>query len=139
MTTPSNAPAGSASAELATAIATATTGGKADGFKAATERLGAIMGAEGIKGDGKRMAAALDLAQQSPDMSAEAVTAFVTANVAASAPEPAKTGKEAGAYEQQRLAAAGLAQPQAASTGAPKATIDRNAIFASRRAAAKGV
>ena len=39
------------------------------------DRLGAILGADGIKGDGKRMAAALDLAMGSPAMTAEAVTA----------------------------------------------------------------
>lgn len=139
MTLP-NTPAGGAlaGAELAAAISTATSGGHESGFKAATERLGAIMSADGIKGDGKRMAAALDLSQQSPEMSAEAVAAFVVANVSASTADAGTPGKDASDYEQKRLSAAALAQPGATST-APKATIDRNAIFASRRAAAKGV
>lgn len=137
MTLP-NAPAGaSASVDLAAAVAAATTGGHADGFKAATDRLGAIMGAEGIKGDGKRMAAALDLAKQSPEMSADAVIGFVTGNIpAASQPAP-QQGANASGYEHKRLAAAGLAQPGAAASAAPKANIDRNAIFAARRAAVK--
>ncbi|MDI7924589.1 hypothetical protein [Ferirhizobium litorale] len=139
MTTPSNAPAGAAAVAdvVATAVATATPGGShADGYKAASERLGAIMSADGIKGDGKRMAAALELAQQSPGMTAEAITAFVTTNVAASAATtPAPQGGQASGYEQQRLAAANLAQPSPAGADASKAGIDRNAIFAARRAA----
>jgi hypothetical protein len=69
----------------------------------------AILGAEGIKADGKRMAAGLDLALKSPDMAADDVVAFVSGNVAAAtATAPAPKG---GAYEQQRLAAAQLVQP----------------------------
>lgn len=106
--------AGAAGAAAA-AIAAAATSTGADGFKTAMDRMTAILGADGIKGDGKRMAAALDLAAQSPDMAAEAVVSFVTANVApaATATAPAGGQQQATSYEQQRLAAAGLAQPQA--------------------------
>ncbi|NEI89515.1 hypothetical protein GR248_01665 [Rhizobium leguminosarum] len=131
--------AGAASAATAAIAAAAASTGGADGYKTAMDRMGAILGADGIKGDGKRMAAALDLAAQSPEMAAEAVTAFVVANVAASGSSPAEPGKQAGNYEQQRLAAAALAQPQAATNGGPKVNIDRNAIFAARRNTTKGV
>lgn len=113
----------------------AVTAARADGAKAAHDRYAAIFGAEGIKGDGKRMAAAFDLANRSPDMAAADVTAFVTGNVAAadaSAPDPAAN------YEATRLAAAagvpsasGLSQPDRKQKAS--ASIDRAAIFAARR------
>lgn len=110
--------AGAAGAAAAAIAAAATSTGGADGFKTAMDRMTAILGADGIKGDGKRMAAALDLAAQSPDMAAEAVVAFVTANVsiASTASAPAGGQQQTSSYEQQRLTAAGLAQPQTAST-----------------------
>jgi hypothetical protein len=91
------------------AVAKATADGKAEGAKAANDRMLAILGAEGVKADGKRMGAALDLAIKSPDMTAAAVVAFVTDNVAATA--TATAPPKGGAYEQQRLAAAQLVQP----------------------------
>lgn len=130
--------ASTTSAELTAAVAKATADGKAGGFKAAMDRLGAIMGAEGISGDGARMAAAMELAGQSPDMAAEAVVAFVTKNVSASGVgkdqggDDKPAGAQAGDYEHRRLGAAGLAQP-GAGAAAPKVTIDRTAIFAARR------
>ena len=78
------------------------------GATAATERLSAALGAEGIKGDAGRMAAALDLAVKSPGMSGVDVAAFITANV--SAAKPGATG--AADYAAQRSAASGLAAPQ---------------------------
>lgn len=94
------------------AVAKASADGKAEGvtqgFKAANDRMLAILGAEGIKGDGKRMGAGLDLAIKSPDMAADAVVAFVSDNVAAATNT---TQPKGGAYEQQRLAAAQLVQP----------------------------
>lgn len=128
--------AGAASAATAAIAAAATSTGGADGFKTAMDRMTAILGADGIKGDGNRMAAALDLAKQSPDMAAEAVTAFVIANIAAADQKSAPVNSAA-AYEERRLAAAGLAQPGAGG-GAAKVNIDRNAIFAARRNTAKG-
>ena len=93
------------------AVAAAETKGRDEGAKAANDRLGAILGAEGIKGDGPRMAAALDLAMKSPDMKAEDVTAFVTGNLpAASAPDKET---DADQYERDRVAAAGLSAPVA--------------------------
>ncbi len=109
---------GSAAAAVAgtlAAVAAAASGG-ADGFKTAMDRMNAVLGAEGIKGDANRMSAALELANASPDMAAEAVVAFVTANVpaaSASTPAPAPAAQQA-SYEQQRTAAANLAMPSGA-------------------------
>jgi len=139
--------AGMAPASIAQAVATAVTG-TADGFKAATDRMNAILGAESVKGDAKRMSAALDLSTASPDMSADAVVAFVVANVpaadasapaAVSRPAAATPGAAAATYESQRLAAANLAMPGASGGGQKAtATINRDAIFAARRANPKG-
>ncbi|WP_438752055.1 hypothetical protein [Pararhizobium sp. O133] len=104
-------------AEHTAAVAKATSDGHADGFKAANERMTSIFSAEAIKGDGKRMSAAFDLANGSPGMSADAVVAFVSANVEAGKPgatAPAQT------YEQQRLAASSLATPPGAGTNTEK-------------------
>ncbi|WP_283196598.1 hypothetical protein [Rhizobium sp. BT04] len=103
--------AGAASAATAAIAAAAASAGGTDGFSTAMDRMTTILGADGIKGDGKRMAAALDLAKQSPDMAAEAVVSFVTTNVAAGT--AASVGADAAEYEKRRLAAAGLAQPSA--------------------------
>ena len=90
------------------AVAAARAEGVTAGATAATERLSAALGAEGIKGDAGRMAAALDLAVKSPAMSGTDVAAFVTANVSG-----AKPGTTAAAdYAAQRSAASGLSQPQ---------------------------
>ncbi|KQV27593.1 hypothetical protein ASC97_04240 [Rhizobium sp. Root1203] len=139
--------AASAVAALATAAAAAASGGNS-GFRAATDRMTAILSAEGVKGDAKRMSAALDLSTSSPDMAAEAVVAFVVANVPAAdasiptaAPDAAAAPAIAAAasYEAQRLAAANLAMPGASTAGkAAAATINRDAIFAARRATPKG-
>jgi ATP-dependent Clp protease protease subunit len=120
------------------ALKAATDKGLGDGAKAATDRLAAVLAADGIKGDGKRMAAALDLAVKSPAMSATDVAAFVTGNVTAAAVDDEKPEAAAAAYEQQRLATAGQAQPGGKPRGAT-ASIDANAIFASRAAAAKNI
>ena len=91
------------------AVSAARAEGVTAGATAATERLSAALGAEGIKGDAGRMAAALDLAVKSPAMSGTDVAAFITANVQAS---PAATATAPGNYAADRAAAAGLAQPQ---------------------------
>lgn len=143
--------AGAASAAAPLIAAAAAASGGADGFKTAMDRITAVLGAEGIKGDGKRMQAALDLATGSPDMAADAVVAFVTANVPAGSPAasaeaapavvPAANQPKpaAGAYEAQVQAAASLAMPGGASAQAAKPAINRDAIFAARRIAPKGV
>ena len=123
--------AGIPKAEHEAAVKAAADTARAEGAKAATDRLVAALGAEGVKGDAGRMAAALDLAVKSPGMSGDDVSAFVTANVAASRPQE---NADAG-YEASRLAAAGLAQP--APKAGKKATIDTNAIYA-RRAKQEG-
>ncbi|HAU74627.1 MAG TPA: hypothetical protein DCW88_03570 [Agrobacterium sp.] len=89
MSDPSNTPAGGASQTVAgnssdDAIKAAGLAGEEKGAKAANDRMAAILGADGIKGDGKRMGAALDLAIGSPGMSADQVTSFVAGNVPAS-------------------------------------------------------
>lgn len=108
------------------AVKAARAEGEAVGAKAATDRLVAALGAEGVKGDAVRMSAALDLAQKSPGMSGEDVAAHVATYVGAS-PATADTN----GYEASRLAAAGLAQPAAKT--ASKAVINTSAIYASRR------
>lgn len=114
---------GAASATGATAAVVPAVQGGADGVQAAMTRINAILSADGIKGDGTRMSAALELASTAPGMTAEQVVAFVTGNVAgantaapaaASASAPAAAapaGQPAISYEQQRLAAANLAMP----------------------------
>lgn len=64
------------------AVTAARSEGEAAGIKAANDRVTAIVTADGIKGDGTRTAAALDLAMKSPSMASDDVVAFVTANVA---------------------------------------------------------
>ncbi|PZR78782.1 MAG: peptidase S46 [Stutzerimonas stutzeri] len=87
---------------------TARSEGRAEGEKTATARLSAALGADGIKGNAARMAAALDLAVKSPSMSGEDVAAFVAGNVASGQ----SSGQEAAAsYEAGRMAGAGLAAP----------------------------
>lgn len=117
--------AGIPKAEHDAAVKAARAEGEAAGAKAATDRLVAALGAEGVKGDAVRMEAALDLAQKSPGMTGEDVAAHVVAYVGAAA------ASSAAAYETGRLAAAGLAQPAAKAGG--KATINTSAIYASRR------
>lgn len=122
-----DANAGISKAEHDKAVKAAADAARAEGAKAATERLVAALGTEGVKGDAARMSAALDLAQKSPGMSGDDVAAFVVANVAG-----AKAGNETPqTYEASRIAAAGLAQP-APRTG-KKATIDTSGIYAARR------
>ncbi|HEV2504407.1 MAG TPA: S49 family peptidase [Mesorhizobium sp.] len=121
--------AGISKTEHDAAVKAATETGRAEGAKTATDRLVAALGAEGVKGDASRMAAALDLAQKSPGMSGEDVAAFVVSNVSGVAKAEDTDAK---GYEASRLAAAGLSQP--APKQSKKATIDTNAIYASRRA-----
>nr|WP_295465212.1 hypothetical protein [Mesorhizobium sp.] len=103
----SQTPAGVPQADHDAAVTAAETRGKAAGVQAATERLSAALGADGVKGDGVRMAAGLDLAVKSPGMSGADVAAFIVANVAAS-----KLAADADAYDARRVAGAGQAQPQ---------------------------
>ena len=118
------------------AVAAAAQGGDADGYKAATDRMNAVLSADGIKGDAQRMSAALELASASPAMAADAVVAFVTANVPAAKLAAADNGQN---YEQRRLAAASLAQPSASlGNDKPKATLSASAIYDARRQATKG-
>lgn len=60
--------------------------GLAEGHKAGAEsertRLASIINADGVKGDAGRLSASLDLATESPDMSADKIVAFAVKNVA---------------------------------------------------------
>lgn len=124
--TPGAVTTGISEADHKAAVAGAEAEGKAAGRKEASDRMAAILGADGIKGDGGRMAAALDLAGRSPDMAAEGVVSFVTANV------PAAKADAGAAYEQERLASAGLTQPAGGGASAPggksglSAAVDRH-------------
>lgn len=124
--------AGISQATHAAAVTAARAEGKAEGEKASAERFNAALGAEGVKGDAGRMAAALDLAVKSPAMTGTDIAAFVVANVAAAT----ASSDSATAYASKRVEAAGLAQP---GNGAPakKATVDTKGIYASRRQQAK--
>lgn len=102
------------------AVAAARQAGSADGAAKALARIGAIAGADGVKGNAARLTAALDLAAKSPAMSAEDVVAFVTANVAEA---PAATADPAATYEAERTGA--LAQPAAGQNGSKASTTDR--------------
>jgi len=125
---PAATSAGIAQADHDAAVESARADGVAAGTKAATSRLGEVLGAEGIKGDGGRMAAALDLAVKSPDMAAADVSAYVVTNVAANS---GVSSQDPASYEAERLDAAGLAAPQHR-PGAKKATINRSEIYSAR-------
>jgi hypothetical protein len=114
------------------AVASARADGKAEGEKSVTERFNAALGAEGVKGDAGRMAAALDLAVKSPSMAGADVAAFVVANVAAAT----ASNNAATTYASKRVEASGLAQPGNGEL-AKKATVDTKGIYASRRQQAK--
>jgi signal peptide peptidase SppA len=89
------------------AVETARHEGEQAGAAAASERFAGALAAEGVQGNATRMSAALDLLTGSPDMSAEAVAAFVTKNVGAET----STGDRAEAYAEERTQAAALAAP----------------------------
>ncbi|MER9773283.1 hypothetical protein [Mesorhizobium sp. M0220] len=85
-----------------------------EGTKLAGDRWKAIMGAPGIAGNGERMAKALDVGMQFPDMAAADVASFVVGHLGGG------TAVNAEAYEAIRLstggiysAIAGLARPSA--------------------------
>ena len=102
---------GISKAEHEAAVNSAEQRGREAGAKEATDRLIAALGAEGVKGDAARMAAALDLAQKSPSMSGADISSFVIANVGASKPKAEGEKPDPAAYEAERTAASGLAQP----------------------------
>ncbi|UXM94030.1 S49 family peptidase [Bartonella sp. HY329] len=64
------------------ALAKARQEGEAMGEKKAMSRIEAITSADGIKGNAKRLVAALELACQSPTMKASSVVNFVASNIA---------------------------------------------------------
>lgn len=124
------ADAGIPKAEHDTAVKVAETKGFEAGIKAANERIAAALGAEGVKGDATRMAAALDLAMKSPSMSGEDIAAFVTTNVAGAKTDPAAE------YEAGRVANANLAQP-VPTKSSRGASVNSSDIYAARRQSVK--
>ncbi len=105
------------------------------GYQAATDRFAAVLASEGIAGDGRRMKAAMDLALSSPTMSAEAVAAFITANVAGATAPAAPSNQPAASYEERRIHAAALTTPQASTAKADAPSgLNPSAVFAKRRA-----
>ncbi len=134
MSDPTGAPtaenAGITQAQLSEAVATALNDGIKTGTEAATGRLFAALGADGIKGDGVRMAAALDLAVKSPAMSGEDVAAFVITNVTAASSEPSEADAQA-SLEQDRQPV-GLAMPNS-QTEKPKGSLNAGQIYNTRR------
>lgn len=115
------------------AVATARQEGEAAGSKAVNDKFSAIVSAEGIKGNASRMGAAIDLAIKSPGMSAEDVTAFVTANVAAEAPKAAAPAASSASLANRiaadPLAVVGQADPAKAEAGWGKAVAQANTRF----------
>lgn len=111
--------AGFTQADLDRARAEGKAEGQKEGATAALTRIGAIAGAEGVKGNGARLSAALDLAMKAPTMSAEDVVAFVSANVADAAPAKSPAALENRGNVPDSLAAAGVgaAASDAAKTG----------------------
>lgn len=110
------------------AVSAARDEGRTEGARTATERFVAAMGAENVRGNAVRMAAALDLAVKSPAMTGEDVAAFVVANVAAD--KPATTAS----YDEERHAAAtGLAQPAARTSPQAKTGWGKTADRINRR------
>ncbi|RWF44288.1 MAG: S49 family peptidase [Mesorhizobium sp.] len=85
------------------AVKQARADGKAEGIAEGTKtgaeaertRLAAIIGAEGIKGNAARLSAALELASESPEMSAEKVVSFAAKNIAESGPSAALADRAA--------------------------------------------
>lgn len=96
------------------------------GVQAGTERLVAALGADGIKGNAKRMAAVLDLAVKYPAMSGEDIAGLVSQNVGSA--EPAAESYEA---HDAQVAAAQAASPPSAVVGAGLATPSPRAASAS--------
>jgi ATP-dependent Clp protease, protease subunit len=120
-------PADAPAAESEAAIATA----KAEGARAAQERIKAIMTCEEAKG---REGLAQHFAYETEMTAEAAVSALAKAPKADAAPPTPTNDADPAAYEQSRVQAAGQAQPSAPR---PKATINRSEIYASRRRLAK--
>ncbi|WP_394689043.1 head maturation protease, ClpP-related [Hoeflea sp.] len=105
----------------------------ADAVAASKARIKAIASSEEAKG---REALAEHLAHDT-DLSAEAAIAAMAQAPKAEAEQPAPAPSPDG-YEQQRMAAAGLAMPGGKPAAAKGPTINRDAIFAARRQPLKG-
>lgn len=91
------------------AVTAAEARGREAGLAAQLDRLNVALNADGVKGNLGRVSAAVDLAVKSPGMSGADIAAFVVANVTGSAANAAVADTEAA--QDQRVAAAGLAQP----------------------------
>lgn len=76
------------------AVNTARAEGEKTGAQAATDRFAAIIGAEGVKGDGRRVEAAVNMAVKYPAMSAEDIAAFAVEHVSAVEKKPSAASLE---------------------------------------------
>lgn len=85
-----------------------------DGVRMATDRISSILHTKGIYGEGSRMAAAMQLAANSPDMAGQAIVSFVMAKVP---PDPKRTGGSVMYDRGQRLTASFLALPHGGRSG----------------------
>lgn len=83
----------------------------AEGYAEGCARIKAVLGAPQIKGDLKRMTAAVDLLKSSPNMGAEAVIDFIAGNISSQA--------NVVDYATHRLMAANSPKPKAGQTGNP--------------------
>lgn len=87
--------AGFTQADIDNARAEGRAEGEKAGASAFADRISAIVGAEGIRGNAARLSAALDLSVESPGMSADKVVAFVTTNVPAEAKDTPSNNRAA--------------------------------------------
>lgn len=86
------------------------------GFRAGTDRIATALTADGIKGNAKRMAAALDIAAKNPAMSSEDIATFVVEHVDGepkAESQAAHDARVAAASYEPRVVGAGLARPDA--------------------------
>lgn len=109
-----------------------TAAGLAEGTKLGAEnerkRLSTIMSAEGISGNAARLSAALDLASESPEMSAEKVIAFTAKNVPEAVADVATLANRKNLPDSLGNVG-GSVTPKSAADGWAKAAAKHNARF----------
>lgn len=116
--------AGITQAELAAAVAEATTTGQTAGASGERDRLMTILSAEGISGNPSRMSHALELAAEAPELSAEKVIAMTTKHVSAEATPAADASLASRQSDQDPIGAAAGSPAATAKTG-----MDVSAIY----------
>lgn len=108
---PVEAKAGISQADHDRAVTTARSEGEAAGAKAVSDKLTAILGTDGVKGDAGRSVTAINMALKYPAMSAEDVAAFAVEHV--NATKPTSPASLANRQQLDSLGAAVDAQPDA--------------------------